>query len=198
MCEKLRGTQDYQGRDVKIFVILIKSDNAIWSAWPPQWQHIWHLLTHSCLRYHFYKPSLLLFMCFCIATSSTVHNNMIVAAIIPYIYCCESVLCRIFELFEYSNKSFQILLFVFVFGPFLNFEYYSNIRIIASEYYEYLKLFVLYFFVDIVNFKFKSWLTKMKIKGTLFVIFILVVILLQKNGIVRFDCKILANLCENY
>ena len=31
MCEKLRATQDYQGRDVKIFVILIKSDNAIWS-----------------------------------------------------------------------------------------------------------------------------------------------------------------------
>ena len=108
------------------------------------------------------------------------------------------MLCRIFELFEYSNKSFRILLFVFVFGPFLNFEYYSNIRIIASKYYEYLKLFVLYFFVDIVNFKFKSGLTKMKIKGTLFVIFILVVILLQKNGIVRFACKILANLCENY
>ena len=60
------------------------------------------------------------------------------------------------EYSNYSNKSFRILLFVFVFGPFLNFEYYSNIRIIASEYYEYLKLFVLYFFVDIVNFKFKS------------------------------------------
>ena len=30
MCEKLRATQDYQGRDVKIFVILIKSDKTIW------------------------------------------------------------------------------------------------------------------------------------------------------------------------
>ena len=39
------------------------------------------------------------------------------------------------------------------------------------------KAFCFVFFVDIVNFKFKSWLTKMKIKGTLFVIFILVVIL---------------------
>ena len=30
MCEELRATQDYEASDVKIFVILIKSDNAIW------------------------------------------------------------------------------------------------------------------------------------------------------------------------
>ena len=52
----------------------------------------------------------------------------------------ESVLQRIFELFEYSNTCFRILLFVFVFVPFSKSEYYSNIRIIASEYYEYLRL----------------------------------------------------------